>query len=323
MIKGEMAAVRNKYSKAVQYLGGVSPGQVDVGYDPSLQLESVNTTSTMSGASAALSSSATTSITGAQTSSSMMSTIESTSSLAQEYVAPIKDLEASSPAASSSATPTTSVPSTTPTSTFTSQTSTQTTMSTAPAASTMPLAQVQDIAASFAQPGPVPSAAASNEKRGLFGNNSDNDNDDGDDSDNSGDSGDNSNNGGNSGNSDNGDDGNSSGNSHNGGSGKTSNNDNSSNGGDAAVTRASASSGSVALTDYMSGSMDVLYYGGISMGSSKQTMAVDFDTGSADLWVSGRLTITLIQLSARFYRGSVLIEIVASRQLPSMRIHSV
>ena len=39
------------------------------------------------------------------------------------------------------------------------------------------------------------------------------------------------------------------------------------------------------LTDYISGAMDVLYYGPLDFGSPPQSMTVDIDTGSADLWV--------------------------------------
>ena len=49
---------------------------------------------------------------------------------------------------------------------------------------------------------------------------------------------------------------------------------------------ARGASGLVDLTDWISGGMDVLYYGGIQVGSQAQDLTVDFDTGSADLWVS-------------------------------------
>ncbi len=39
------------------------------------------------------------------------------------------------------------------------------------------------------------------------------------------------------------------------------------------------------LTDYISGAMDVLYYGPLDFGSPPQSLTVDIDTGSADLWM--------------------------------------
>ncbi|CCM05069.1 uncharacterized protein FIBRA_07275 [Fibroporia radiculosa] len=39
------------------------------------------------------------------------------------------------------------------------------------------------------------------------------------------------------------------------------------------------------LTDDVAGGLDILYYGALAFGSQKQTLTVDIDTGSADLWV--------------------------------------
>ena len=62
------------------------------------------------------------------------------------------------------------------------------------------------------------------------------------------------------------------------------------------------------LTDYISGAMDVLYYGPLDFGSPPQSMTVDIDTGSADLWVpAGCQGCANDQFSSRHsttYRGS-------------------
>jgi Eukaryotic aspartyl protease len=47
-----------------------------------------------------------------------------------------------------------------------------------------------------------------------------------------------------------------------------------------------AKQATVDLTDYMSGTLDVLYYARMQFGTPAQTLTIDIDTGSADLWVS-------------------------------------
>ncbi|OCH88252.1 acid protease [Obba rivulosa] len=45
------------------------------------------------------------------------------------------------------------------------------------------------------------------------------------------------------------------------------------------------SAASMSLNDFISGTLDVLYYGPLYFGSPAQELSVDIDTGSADLWV--------------------------------------
>lgn len=50
-------------------------------------------------------------------------------------------------------------------------------------------------------------------------------------------------------------------------------------------TTAVAGPGQLPLLDEVSGSLDVLYYGSLYVGTPSQAFTVDFDTGSADLWL--------------------------------------
>lgn len=47
----------------------------------------------------------------------------------------------------------------------------------------------------------------------------------------------------------------------------------------------SAGTGQWPLLDEISGALDILYYGPAHFGTPPQTLTVDVDTGSADLWV--------------------------------------
>jgi len=47
----------------------------------------------------------------------------------------------------------------------------------------------------------------------------------------------------------------------------------------------STGTGQYPLLDEVSGALDILYYGPASFGTPSQTLTVDVDTGSADLWV--------------------------------------
>jgi hypothetical protein len=53
-----------------------------------------------------------------------------------------------------------------------------------------------------------------------------------------------------------------------------------------AAKRGQYDSPAVPMRSWVQGRMDVLYYGDVRLGDPEQVLSVDFDTGSADLWVS-------------------------------------
>jgi len=54
------------------------------------------------------------------------------------------------------------------------------------------------------------------------------------------------------------------------------------------------------LTDYVELQYDKLYYGSLDVGSPAQTVSIDIDTGSADLWVTARRCYSCSPQKARY-----------------------